>query len=320
MVETWVGSYSKLALFEKCPRAYFYKYIQGLEYSTPALELGRKVHEGIAKFITTGEIIDEVAEFLTHKVYSLKGIPQEFVEKPVKFSVNGMQMEGVIDVIVSGQIVDWKTNWVKNSDPKQLLLYTYGARQEGLDVEKAVFHYLRYDEDVKIDLQEENIQKTLDWVKQILENIAECQLDYDLSGDIEAFSKTTNSAECLRCPYRNLCNNVSNVEDAVTLVREIEELEALLELKKEMLRGYIEEYGEIQTEANIWKLVAVNNWDFDVKKVYEYVRNLGKDPLEFLNCTFTSLKKLKLSEQELEKLGTKKITYRLTKTKSKEAR
>ncbi|WP_231503388.1 hypothetical protein [Caldicellulosiruptor bescii] len=27
MVETWTGSYSKLVLFEKCPRAYYYKYI-----------------------------------------------------------------------------------------------------------------------------------------------------------------------------------------------------------------------------------------------------------------------------------------------------
>ncbi|WAM36640.1 PD-(D/E)XK nuclease family protein [Caldicellulosiruptor acetigenus] len=320
MVETWTGSYSKLALFEKCPRAYFYKYIQGLEYSTPALELGKRIHEGIARFITTGEETAEIADFLTGKVYALKGTPQEFVERPIRFSVDGIQMDGVIDVVANGQIIDWKTNWVKNSDPRQLLLYTHGARQEGLDVEKALFHYLRYAEDVEIDLQEENIQKTLDWTKQMLENIAECQFDYDLSEDIEVFPKTSDFGVCLKCPYKSLCNSVSTAEDVIKLAKEIEELENLLELKKEMLRDYIEEFGEVNTGTSVWKLTVVNNWDFDTRKVYDYIQSLGKDPLQFLNCTLTNLKKLKITEQELEHLGTKRVTYRLTKTKNKEAR
>jgi len=54
--------------------------------------------------------------------------------------------------------------------------------------------------------------------------------------------------------------------------------------------------------------------------VHDYIQGLGEDPLKFLNCTLTNLKKLKIPEQELEHLGTKRVTYRLTKTKNKEAR
>ncbi|ADQ06180.1 conserved hypothetical protein [Caldicellulosiruptor hydrothermalis 108] len=322
MVETWVGSYSKLALFEKCPRAYYYKYVQGLEYSTPALELGKKVHEGIAKFITTGVCSVEIAEFITPRVRQKQGIGTECVEKSIRFQVDDVTVEAVIDLITPDEIIDWKTNWVKNADPRQLILYHYGAKRVGLAGvgNKVYFHYLRYNEDEEVDISTNATAITLDWVKATYAAISETQFEYDLTEDIGIFNKTDNPKNCLTCPYRTVCKNVNTTEDAIKLAREIEELEALLELKKEMLRDYIEEYGEIQTEANLWKLTVVNNWDFDTRKVYDYIQSLGKDPLQFLNCTLTNLKKLKIPEQELERLGTKKITYRLAKSKIKEAR
>lgn len=322
MVETWTGSYSKLSLFEKCPRAYYYRYIQGLEYSTPALELGKKVHEGIAKFLTTGEYSDEIAEFITPRVRQKQGIGTECVEKLIKFQIDDITIEAVIDLITPYEIIDWKTNWVKNAEPRQLILYHYGAKRVGLAGvgSKVFFHYLRYNEDEEVDISTNATAITLDWVKATYAAIFETQFEYDITEDISVYNKTDNPKNCLTCPYRTVCNNVNTTEDAVKLAREIEELEALLELKKEMLRNYIEEYREVQTEANVWKLTTVNNWEFDVKKVFDYITTLGKDPLQYLNCTLTNLKKLKLSEQELEKLGTKKITYRLTKTKVKEAR
>jgi len=122
MVEMWTGSYSKLALFERCPRAYYYKYIQGLDYTTPALELGKKVHEGIAKFLTTGECSDEIAEFITPRVRQKQGIGTECVEKSIRFQVDDVTVEAVIDLITPYEIIDWKTNWVRNADPRQLIL------------------------------------------------------------------------------------------------------------------------------------------------------------------------------------------------------
>ncbi|WPX08123.1 RecB family exonuclease [Anaerocellum danielii] len=319
MVETWTGSYSKLVLFEKCERAYYYKYIEGIEYTTPALEFGRKVHESIAKFITTGELDETVAEFITERVRQFKGTPQEFVERPIKFLVDGIPMDGFVDIVVNGQIIDWKTNWNRNADEKQLLLYAYGLNQEGFEINSAAFHYLRYGEDVPVELSEKNIQQTLDWTKQVLENIKDAELDFELSEDINTFKKAESTATCLTCPFKTICNGINTVDEAKRLAKEIEELESVLELKKELLRNFVEEYGEITTDTSVWKLTIVNNWDFDTKKVFDFIQSLGKDPLQYLNCTLTNLKKLKLTEQDLEKLGTKKITYRLTKTKAKEA-
>jgi len=230
-------------------------------------------------------------------------------------------LEAVIDVITPYEIIDWKTNWVKNADPRQLILYHYGAKRVGLTGvgTKVYFHYLRYNEDVEVDVSTNTTATTLDWVKAMYETISETQLEYDLTEDVDVFSKTDNPENCLTCPYKNICNGVNTIEDAVRLAKEIEELEATLELKKEMLRNYIEEFGDVATDTATWKLTTVNNWDFDVRKVFEYIQDLGKDPLQYLNCTLTNIKRLKLPEQELEKLGTKKITYRLTKVKNKEA-
>lgn len=305
MVETWTGSYSKLVLFEKCRERIITSIFVVMTIQHLLWNLVKKVHEEIAKFITTGVCSIEIAEFITPRVRQKQGIGTECVEKSIRFQVDDVTVEAVIDLITPDEIIDWKTNWVKNADPRQLILYHYGAKRVGLAGvgNKVYFHYLRYNEDEEVDISTNATASTLDWVKATYAAIFETRFEYDLTEDIGVFNKTDNPKNCLTCPYRTVCNNVNTTEDAVKLAREIEELEVLLELKKEMLRDYIEEYGEIQTEANVWKLTVVNNWDFDVKKVYDYIRNLGKDPLEFLNCTFTSLKRLKLSEQELEKVG-----------------
>lgn len=48
------GSYSKLQLFERCQRAFYFKYVKNMEYTTPAMEFGKIIHEELAKFLTTG--------------------------------------------------------------------------------------------------------------------------------------------------------------------------------------------------------------------------------------------------------------------------
>lgn len=315
MLEMWCGSYSKLALFEKCPRAYFYRYKQKLDYTTPALEYGKKVHEQIAKFLIYGEVDEEFRYFITPRVKQLAevNLTQENIERRIEFRINGFQMTGILDVVTDSKIIDWKTNWNKDASPRQLQLYAYGAKQAGLNIQKAFLHYLRYSEDVEVPV--DDTKETIDWTKRILEQIANAEFMFEMTEDIEEFPKTNDTVNCLSCPYRVICHGASNQEDARRLAKEIEELESVLELKKEALKNYIEEFGEVTTDRNVWRLTTVNNWNFDTAKVYEYITKLGKDPLKYMNVTLTSLKKLKLSEDELYKLGENKITLRLTKSK-----
>lgn len=320
MLELWNGSFSKLTLFERCPKAYYYKYIAGIEYTTPAMELGKRIHEGVAKFLTTGEyneFNEELKPFLNNRVRQLQPQPAELVERKFKFNLDGIVMDGVIDIIVEkeGKIIDWKTSWQKTADPRQLHLYYYFTNKEGFDVRKVAFHYLRFNEEKDLKLDEKQIQETLDWAKKTMEEISEKEFLFATTEDINEFTQTEKIQDCLACPYKAICNNVKEVNDIVEFAKEIEELEAKLKLKKEMLKQYIDENGEVKTDNNVWKLTLVNEFDFDVKKVSDYIKSLGKDPLQYLNVTLTSLKKLKLTDEQLEKLGTKKISLRLTNSK-----
>ncbi|MEZ0535955.1 RecB family exonuclease [Caldicellulosiruptoraceae bacterium PP1] len=317
MLELWNGSFSKLTLFERCPKAYYYKYIAGIEYTTPAMELGKRIHEGIARFITTGEYNEELNPYLNSRVRQLQPQPVELVERKFKFNLDGIVMDGVIDIIVEKErkIIDWKTSWQKTADPRQLYLYYHFTKKEGFDINNVAFHYLRFNEEKDLKLDEKQIQETLDWAKKTMEEISEKEFLFTTSEDINEFTPTENTQNCLKCPYKTVCNNVKDVEDITELAKQIEELEAQLELKKEMLKQYIDENGEVKTDNSIWKLTTVNSYDFDIKKVSDYIKSLGKDPLQYLNVTLTSLKKLKLTDEQLEKLGTKKISLRLTNSK-----
>lgn len=308
-------SFSKLSKFEKCPRLYYWDYIEKLGLSTPSLEFGKQVHEAIAKFIATGEVDSNYKDFITWRVVHCRNTGADMIESPVRFQIDGVDFVGIVDAVLGNNIVDWKTNWLKNADPKQLYLYSYALKQNGLDIKQAIFHYLRYHEDVVYDVTESEINKALDWAKRLIQQIIETTLIYEETG-APAFEQTTDYKQCMSCAYKEMCHKVNTHEEVVALALEIEKLRNELELKEEMLKNYIAEFGEVVTETGVWRLTPVNTWELDTKKTAEYIRNCGYDPLEILTCTATNLKKkLGVDDSVLETLGTKKVSYRLAKQK-----
>jgi len=139
---------------------------------------------------------------------------------------------------------------------------------------------------------------------------------YSMSGIEEEFEK--NYSSCRGCPYSAVClgENITDKQKALELAKYIEELEAKLNAAKDALKTYLEETGEeLVTDSGVWRLTPVNSFSFDTRKVWKYIKSLGKDPIEFANFTLTSLKKLKISEDILEQLGERNVTYQLRKTK-----
>lgn len=319
LIDVMKGSYSRLQLFEKCQKAFYYKYVKGIEYSTPAMEFGKIIHEELAKFLTTGVEGENVKQFLTQKVRHYAGVHPEYVEFELKFtSPFGMEYTAVIDLFDNrtSKVLDWKTSWQRSSDVKQLYLYANALKQNGYEPRYLSFFYLRYNEEIETELEQNKLIETLDWVAKVEETINEKVFLYSMSGDENEFDK--NYSSCRGCPYSAVClgENITNKQKALELAKFIEELEAKLNAAKDALKTYLEETGEeLVTDSGVWRLTPVNSFSFDTRKVWEYIKSLGKDPIEFANFTLTSLKKLKISEDVLEQLGERSITYQLRKTK-----
>ncbi|ABP68172.1 hypothetical protein Csac_2600 [Caldicellulosiruptor saccharolyticus DSM 8903] len=153
LIDVMKGSYSRLQLFEKCQKAFYYKYVKGIEYTTPAMEFGRIIHEELAKFLTTGVEGENVKQFLTQKVKHYAGVHPEYVEFELKFtSPAGTEYTAVIDLFDNrtSKVLDWKTSWQKSSDVKQLYLYANALKQNGYetryrDLSRILcFHFIAY--------------------------------------------------------------------------------------------------------------------------------------------------------------------------------
>ncbi|WAM33284.1 RecB family exonuclease [Caldicellulosiruptor morganii] len=313
------GSYSKLQLFERCERAFYFKYVKNMEYTTPAMEFGKIIHEELAKFLTTGVEGENVKQFLTQKVRRYAGVNPEYVELQLKFnSPSGTEYTAVIDLFENNtaKVLDWKTGWQKEADVRQLYIYAYALKKNGEKPEKLSFFYLRFDKEDEFTLSSDKLNETIDWMDRIEDSMNEKLFLYSVSEDEEEFER--NYSSCRGCPYAKLClgEDIANREKAIEIAMYIDELEAKLNAAREALKTYLEQTGEeLVTDSGVWRLTPVNSFSFDTRKVWEYIKSLGKDPIEFANFTLTSLKKLKISEDILEQLGERNVTYQLRKTK-----
>jgi len=312
------GSYSKLQLFERCQRAFYFKYVKNMEYTTPAMEFGKIIHEELAKFLTTGAEGKNVKQFITPKVRRYVGVNPEYVELELKFNLpSGTEYTAVIDLFENNtaKVLDWKTGWQKEADIRQLYIYAYALKKNGVKPEKLSFFYLRFDKEDEFAMSTDKLNETIDWMDRIEDSMNEKLFLYSSEGE-EEFEK--NYSSCKGCPYAKLClgEDIASKEKAIEIAMYIDELEAKLNAAREALKIYLEQTGEeLITDSGVWRLTPVNSFSFDTRKVWKYIKSLGKDPIEFANFTLTSLKKLKISEDVLEQLGERSITYQLRKTK-----
>ena len=124
-------SYSRLQLYETCPLRFYYRYILGLpEHVTAPLALGKAVHQSIESLIKGSDYKNAIMEGYVacdfHPEVSFKeisnlvenapvaknmGETEVYFRFPLSDSSNAPQLQGYIDLVQAGKVLDWKTNW-----------------------------------------------------------------------------------------------------------------------------------------------------------------------------------------------------------------
>lgn len=163
-----VFSFSRLSLYQTCPRHFYYKYV--LEQDEPVtlpLALGKAEHKAIEMYVSTDDSYDEAllkgyAEsdffpeldkkelvwlFRNSRAVKKMGKVEEHFCLPLSSDPDGPQLQGYIDLRREDRIRDWKTNrkMYEPTDTMQLPLYSWAVHVlYGYQLVEGELYFLRF--------------------------------------------------------------------------------------------------------------------------------------------------------------------------------
>ena len=187
-------SYSRLQLYETCPLRFYYRYILGLpERVTKPLALGKAVHQSIESLIKGSDyknaILDGYAACDFHPEVSFKeisnlvenapvvknmGETEVYFRFPLSDSPNSPQLQGYIDLVQDGKLVDWKTNWRRYDvlDNHQVGLYAWAlSKIQKKEWMEGSIYFLRYKQERKYFFSPLEMEQAKTWALRLAEEI-----------------------------------------------------------------------------------------------------------------------------------------------------
>ena len=126
-------------------------------------------------------------------------------------------------------------------------------------------------------------------------------------GEIKIMTKNTPAKE----------KPLTQVE-AVTMANEILRLEATVKEMKNQLKDYVEEYGSVETNDQVWDFNESVSWNFPGDKLKEIMTMIaldGYNPWDMISLSKRSLDKLGWNDDILKQYGEKKVIKRFASKK-----
>ncbi|MED4852218.1 PD-(D/E)XK nuclease family protein [Caldifermentibacillus hisashii] len=189
-------SYSRLALYEQCPRQFYYKYVLGHKTpDTKPLALGKAVHKAlevlannpnvpVEEAIKQGLIEcgfhsevepNEVRRLVENALFKkVEGVPEYHFQLPLFDDLDTPEIQGYIDRWNNDVIWDYKTNWQPYDilSNYQLALYAWAVSQiTGLKKIKGHLFFLRYKKIYSYVFTEKEMNLAKEWAKRLITEI-----------------------------------------------------------------------------------------------------------------------------------------------------
>jgi len=99
---------------------------------------------------------------------------------------------------------------------------------------------------------------------------------------------------------------INSEDDAISVAKEVERLEAVLKEHKNVLKQYVDENGPLATDEKVWDYHPTESWNFhNMKGLAEMIALEGYNPWEMFSLSKKELKKLGFEESFLQKYGEK---------------
>jgi hypothetical protein len=225
-----IFSYSRLSLYETCPKRFYYKYILKLEESkiTKPLALGKAVHKSIEAFINGMPLkeaifegysecdfhpavsISEIAELVKRApVTKNMGETEVYFRLPLFNSPNAPKFQGYIDLVQGNRLKDWKTNWKSYAvnDNHQVGLYAWAiSKLKKYEFVEGSLYFLRFKQESKYFFNKNDMDRSRKWALELANeiNFKREMLDLLPEQANDLFPIKPSSA-CSHCPFAFEC-------------------------------------------------------------------------------------------------------------------
>lgn len=218
-------SYSRLKMYESCPRRFYYRYIKGLKEETSyPLALGKAVHKAIEckinglsredalfhglmecdfdnEVLTAGEL----SQLTDNAPENLEGETEMYFRLPLFDGQNDAELQGFIDLIDGDTIIDFKTNRKQYdvNDNHQMGLYAWAVQQiKDIDLISGTLYFLRFKKGSTYFYTEIDVLPAIEWARSLVLEI-QTQVkanNHDPDNHRLQFAHWPSS-ECSHCPF-----------------------------------------------------------------------------------------------------------------------
>jgi putative RecB family exonuclease len=315
-------SFSRMSLFEHCPRRYYHRYIEGIpEPPSSDAEFGKLVHATIAESIKAkkenrGSKPEDIASAtaLGYPLLSDKEIkeavslskrflngyrPDENVLVEHKLTANlgkGRSLIGYADLIEFEEdhivITDFKLGHSPHNvlETKQLPLYAWMASQQfGINSIVVRLIWLRNRRQfLSEESTDERLQQdALGWATNTIRLIEAAE---QLPG--WAGFREQPGSYCAHCTYGAQCLTLSVPDDPASLGSLILRLENFVAELKDKLKTHVEANGPLVVNDEVFDFHARISREWDVLGLVALLDKLKLDPYNYLSADTRKLKKL----------------------------
>ena len=205
-------------------------------------------------------------------------------------------------------ITDWKSGWNTDIDKFQLEVYAWGMSQykglDGFDTVLVKNHFIRYKMEKSVEIPVSSIPAIEKKVRKIVAQMEKAK----------KFEAKPGSY-CSLCGYASQCAKrmslvekgnlpiIDTREKAVDYAGKVLVVQQRLNAVKDLLRGYVDENGNIPLATGSYGYNEQNTLDIpDKEKVYNALCEQEVDPLDYFNIDKRKIRKAGLSD-ELVKPG-----------------
>ncbi len=309
-------SWSRIDTFLRCPRRFYIERVLGEKQpETPAMLLGKAVHEALETWVRTGdnekalEKIDMIEDYDTARMryYSgrslLKGFIPRAIElkfgltynlKPTDFFADDCFFRGVVDLVTKTdyglEIYDYKSGWSK-PDPRQIFAYAMALHRFDKKINRAGFILLASHEIIDFEIGEDELETAARVLYKVYNDLDSRETEDDFPKNLEA---------CGYCPFRQKC-----LEEGDDFETKLNNAYLMNEEAKEIMdkaRKIVKETGEpIQITENTaygpvetMKLKVVGKKEERVENEKIFMKWLLENHPEYLNISPSTPEDLEL--------------------------
>lgn len=219
-------SFSRLSLYDDCPRRFYYKYVLGLaEKEGVPLWLGKAIHKAIECKIA-GDSFDsalvqgmasinfnpavpfnEMKFLLNNMPANVQGKTEHYFKLPLNED-GTLFIQGYIDLLQGNEITDWKSNrkMYGVNDTAQIGLYAWSLRQlYGYDEVIGKLYFLRFKRESAFVYDAHTMDLTRQWALQLANEIVAKLHEVEQGAVWKGIFPPVRSTKCSHCSFAIEC-------------------------------------------------------------------------------------------------------------------